>query len=45
MLECDSPHCSNIATHYDLMHNLICEDCMTDEIETYGNTPEEYEEV
>ena len=42
---CDYTYCEQVATHIDLMHNYICQDCMKEEIEEYGHQPEEYEGV
>ncbi|AUR93428.1 hypothetical protein NVP1187O_115 [Vibrio phage 1.187.O._10N.286.49.F1] len=42
---CDYTYCETLATHIDLMHNYICEDCMREEIEEYGHEPEEYEKL
>ena len=42
-MKCDCPHCHNLATHYDVVHNLICEECMEREIEEESTSPEDYE--
>lgn len=44
-MECDYPYYSNIASHYDIVHNLICEECMCKEIEEEGTSPEDYETI
>lgn len=40
---CDYPHCSNLATHYDLTHNLVCEECMDRSVEEEGADREDFE--
>ena len=45
MVECDYSHCSNLATHYDLTHNVVCEECMTRCIEEEGEDPGDFEDI
>ncbi|CAH9017309.1 conserved hypothetical protein [Vibrio phage 193E37-1] len=42
MKMCCMSFCSEEATHLDLTHNPMCEECMIQEIEEYGTDPEEF---
>lgn len=45
MLVCDYTHCSNLATHYDSTHNVVCDECMTRCIEEEGEDAEGFETI
>lgn len=42
MIKCDYPHCNNPATHTDLVHNFVCEECMIEDIQEHGDQAEDF---